>query len=66
MIKPLNIKLALLYITFKNNIADKKRFNLINKIIFKSQYSNSSFYNSNFFFNFDTIPRKINNNTLNL
>ena len=62
----INIKLILLYIIFKGDIVDKKRFNLIDKIIPKSQYSNSSFYNSNFFFNFDVILRKINNNTLNL
>ena len=32
----INIKLALFYIIFKNNIINKKRFNFINKIIFKS------------------------------
>ena len=31
-----DIKLVLLHIIFKNDIADKKRFNLIDKFIFKS------------------------------
>ena len=34
--KTLNIKLALLYIIFKNDVADKKRFNSVDKLIFKS------------------------------
>ena len=33
-----NIKLVLIYIIFKNDILNKKRFNLIDKLIFKSQY----------------------------
>ena len=46
MIKPLNIKFAILniinikltlfYIIFKDDIINKERFNFINKIIFKS------------------------------
>ena len=31
----INIKLALFYIIFKNNIINKKCFNFIDKIIFK-------------------------------
>ena len=31
-----NIKLALLYIMFKNDIVNKKRFNFVDKFIFKS------------------------------
>ena len=31
-----DIKLALLYIVFKNDIVDKKRFNFVDKFIFKS------------------------------
>ena len=31
-----DIKLVLLHIVFKNDVADKKRFNLIDKSIFKS------------------------------
>ena len=63
-----NIKLALLHIVFKNDIVNKKRFNFIDKSIFKPQYfniffdSNSAF---NFFFNFNTL-RKINVEILNL
>ena len=34
--KILNIKLVLLHIIFKNDIANKKRFNFIDKLIFKS------------------------------
>ena len=30
-----DIKLALLHIIFKNDIVDKKRFNLVNEFIFK-------------------------------
>ena len=35
-IKIFNIKLALFHIIFKNDIADKKRFNFIDEFIFKS------------------------------
>ena len=68
MNKIFDIKLALLYIIFKNDIVDKKRFNFIDKSIFKSQYfdiffdSNSIF---NFNFNFET-SRKMNIKTFNL
>ena len=31
-----DIKLALFYIIFKNDVVNKKRFNLIDKLIFKS------------------------------
>ena len=31
-----DIKLALLHIVFKNNVVNKKRFNSIDKLIFKS------------------------------
>ena len=31
-----DIKLVLLYIVFKNDVVDKKRFNFIDKFIFKS------------------------------
>ena len=51
-----DIKLVLLHIVFKNDIADKKRFNFIDKPIFKSQYSDISFDSDsvfNFNFNFD-------------
>ena len=34
----INIKFILFYIIFKNDIINKKRFNFINKIIFKSQF----------------------------
>ena len=34
--KIFNIKLALLHIIFKNDIVDKKRFNFVDKLIFKS------------------------------
>ena len=62
----INIKFILFHIIFKNNIVNKKRFNFINKIIFKSQYFNF-FFNSNFFFNFDSdIFHKINIKILNL
>ena len=63
-----DIKLALLHIIFKNDIVDKKRFNLIDKPIFKSQYFNISFDSDsifNFNFNFKT-SRKINIKTFNL
>ena len=64
MKKPFNIKLALFYIIFKNDIADKERFNLIDEFIFKSHYFDISF-DSNFSSNSDT-SRKINIETLNL
>ena len=68
MSKTFNIKLALLHITFKNDIVDKKRFNFIDEFIFKSQYSDISFdSNSVFNFNFNfKISRKINVEILNL
>ena len=65
MRKPLNIKLALLYITFKNDIVDKKRFNSIDKPILKPQYFDISF-NSKSTFNFFDASRKINVEILNL
>ena len=62
----INIKFALFYIIFKNDIVNKKCFNFINKIIFKSQYFDF-FFNSNFFFNSDfNVFRKINIKILNL
>ena len=62
----INIKFILFYIIFKNDIINKKRFNFINKIIFKSQYFDF-FFNLNFFFNFDfNIFHKINIKILNL
>ena len=61
-----NIKLALFYITFKNDIVNKKRFNFIDKFILKPQYSDVFFdSNSIFNFNFDA-SRKINIDILNL
>ena len=61
-----NIKLALLHIIFKNDIVNKKRFNFIDKSIFKSQYFDLFFDSKSIFnFNFDT-SRKINVETLNL
>ena len=63
-ISTLNIKLALFYIIFKNNIADKKRFNSVDELIFKSQYFNI-FFHSNSVLNFNT-SRKINIEILNL
>ena len=63
-----NIKLVLFYIIFKNDIANKKRFNFIDKSIFKSQYSNI-FFDSNSIFNFNfnfNASRKINVETFNL
>ena len=68
MNKTSDTKLVLLHITFKNDIVDKKRFNLIDKLILKSQYFDISF-NSNSIFNFNfnfEISRKINIETLNL
>ena len=61
-----DIKLALLHIVFKNNIANKKRFNFIDKFIFKFQYSDI-FFDSNSIFNFNfNVSRKINVEILNL
>ena len=66
MKKTSDIKLALLYIIFKNDIINEKRFNFVDKLIFKSQYSDVFFdSNATFNFNFDT-SRKININILNL
>ena len=68
MNKIFNIKLALLHIIFKNDIVDKKRFNFIDKLILKSQYSDISF-DSNSIFNFNSnfkTSRKINIEILNL
>ena len=58
------IKLALFYIIFKNNIADKKRYNFIDEFIFKSQYSDI-FFDSNSVLN-SGASRKINIEILNL
>ena len=66
--KTFNIKLVLLHIIFKSDVVDKKRFNFIDKFIFKPQYFNISFDSdsiSNFNSNFKT-SRKINIETLNL
>ena len=66
MIKISDIKLALLHIIFKNDIVDKKRFNLVDKSIFKSHYFDISF-DSDSVFNFNSdASRKINVDTLNL
>ena len=62
------IKLALLHIIFKNDVIDKKRFNFVDELIFKSQYFDIDIFfdsNSVFSFNFD-ISRKINVEILNL
>ena len=64
IIKTLDIKLALFHIIFKNDVADKKRFNFIDKSILKSQYFDISF-DSNSISNSDTSC-KINIETLNL
>ena len=63
-----NIKLALLHIIFKNDIVDKKRFNFIDKSIFKSQYSDIDiFFDSKSIFESNSdISRKINIDILNL
>ena len=61
-----DIKLALFHIIFKNDIVDKKRFNFIDKLIFKLQYFNI-FFDSNSVFNSNSdTPRKININIFNL
>ena len=66
MRKLFNIKLALFYIIFKNDIIDKERFNSIDKLIFKPQYFDIFFDSkSTFDFNSD-VSRKINVNILNL
>ena len=59
-----DIKLVLLYIVFKSDIANKKRFNLVDKFILKSHYSDISF-DSNSIFN-SNAPRKINIDIFNL
>ena len=59
-----NIKLALLHIVFKNDIVDKKRFNFIDKTIFKPQYFDI-FFDSNSVSN-SNASRKINLEILNL
>ena len=65
-IKTFNIKLALLHITFKNDIVDKKRFNFVDKPIFKSHYFDI-FFDSNSIFSFNSdVSRKINVEILNL
>ena len=70
MNKTLNIKLVLLHIIFKNDVAGKKRFNFVDKPIFKPQYSDISFDSnsaSNFNSNFNSeTSRKINVETFNL
>ena len=58
------IKLVLLHIVFKDDVVDKKRFNLVDESILKSHYFDISF-DSNSIFNSDT-PRKINIDILNL
>ena len=61
-----NIKLALLHIIFKNDIVDKKRFNLVDKPIFKSHYFDI-FFDSDSVFNFNSDAlRKINIDIFNL
>ena len=68
MNKTPNTKLALLHTIFKNDVVDKKRFNLIDKPILKLQYSDI-FFNSNSVFNFNfnsETSRKINIEILNL
>ena len=61
-----NTKLALLHIIFKNDIVNKKRFNFVDKSIFKSHYFDIFFdSNSMFNFNFDASC-KINIDILNL
>ena len=59
-----DIKLALLHIVFKDDIVNKKRFNLVDKLIFKS-YDFDIFFDSNSVSNFD-VSRKINIDILNL
>ena len=63
--KPFNIKLALFYIIFKNDIVDKKCFNFVDELIFKPQYFDI-FFDSKSIFNFSDASRKINVETLNL
>ena len=65
-IKISDIKLALLYIIFKNDIVNKKRFNLVDKPIFKPHYFDI-FFDSDSAFNFNSdASRKINIDILNL
>ncbi|CAF9940406.1 MAG: hypothetical protein ALECFALPRED_008659 [Alectoria fallacina] len=65
-IKILNIKFALLHIIFKNDIVDKKRFNFVDKSIFKPHYFDI-FFDSDSVFNFNSdASRKINIDILNL
>ena len=59
-----DIKLALLHTVFKNDVINKKRFNLVDELILKSHYFDISF-DSNSIFNSD-ISRKINIDILNL
>ena len=66
IIKIFNIKLVLLYIIFKNDVIDKKRFNFVDKSIFKSHYFDI-FFDSNSIFNFNfNTSRKINIDIFNL
>ena len=66
IIKTFNIKLVLLHIIFKNDIVDKKRFNFVDELIFKSHYFDI-FFDSNSIFNFNSNALyKININILNL
>ena len=61
-----DIKLVLFHIIFKNDIANKKRFNFIDKLIFKSQYFDI-FFDSKSIFNFNfNASSKINIDILNL
>ena len=65
-IKTSDIKLALLYIIFKNDMTDKKRFNFVDKPISKLYYFDI-FFDSNSVSNFNSdASRKININTFNL
>ena len=68
MRKTFNIKLALFYIIFKNDIINKKRFNFIDEPIFKSQYFDIDvFFDSDSAFNSNSdVSRKINIKILNL
>ena len=59
-----DIKFVLLYIVFKSDVVDKKRFNFVDKSIFKPHYFDI-FFDSNSTFSSDA-SRKININTLNL
>ena len=61
-----NIKLALLYIIFKNDVVDKKRFNLVDKPIFKPHYFDIFFDSKSTFGSNSDASRKINIDILNL